>query len=100
MATQLQRVGVTADLRVHVPRNDRGTLADGTHDAVSRVPGVDAVHAVEMVGVHPDLNTVSTDVRVELTLAVDAADERRVAAALRDGTGVQRVDVRDVGPPD
>lgn len=101
MAIQLPRVGVTADLHVHVPRNDRGTLVDGARAVVARIEHVDRVDDVQVTSVRPDLNTVYTDARVELTLAADTGnDPVAVADALRDGVGVQRVDVRDVGPPD
>ncbi len=107
MAIQMPRVGVTADLRVQVPRNDQGTLVDGAQSVVERVDAVDAVEDLGVTAVRPDLNTVHTDVRVDLTLAADRdadteIDADHVAETLREGFGVQRVDVRDVrdvGPP-
>lgn len=104
MAIQMPRVGVTADLRVRVPRNDQGTLVDGARTVLERVDTVVAVDDLGVTSVRPDLNTVHTDVRVDLTLVADGEldaepDADHVAEALREGFGVQRVDVHDVGPP-
>lgn len=95
MAVQQQRVGVDADLTVHVPRNDQGTLEEGVEQRVRRVDGVDRLERVELTGVRPRLNDMAVGVRVEVVLAGDAVDPPEVEAMLEDGFGVT---VEEVAP--
>jgi len=88
MAVQQRSVGVDADLTVHVPRNDQGTLEEGVEQRVRRVDGVDRLERVELTGVRPRLNDMAVGVRVEVVLAADAADPPDVEAVLEDGFGV------------
>ncbi|MFW5896098.1 MAG: hypothetical protein ACOCUA_01800 [archaeon] len=88
MAVQQQRVGVDADLTVHVPRNDHGTLEEGVEERVRRVDGVERLERVELTAVRPRLNDMAVGVRVEVVLATDDADPPDVAAVLDEGFGV------------
>ena len=85
---QQQRVGVDADLTVHVPRNDHGTLEESVEHRVSRVDGVDRLEQVELTAVRPRLNDMAVGVRVEVVLATDAGDPPDVEAVLEEGFGV------------
>ena len=85
---QQQRVGVDADLTVHVPRNDRGTLEEGVEQRVRRVDGVDRLERVELTAVRPRLNDMAVGVRVEVVLATDTGDPPDVEALLEEGFGV------------
>jgi len=88
MPVQQQGVGVDADLTVHVPRNDHGTLEEGVEERVRRVDGVDRLEHVELTGVRPRLNDMAVGVRAEVVLATDTEDPPDVEALLEDGFGV------------
>lgn len=88
MSVQLRSVGATADLTVDVPRDAAGNLEAGVTTVLRRADAVETVDAVDITDLTPRLNDLRADVTVEVTLAVERAEETAVRAALADAFGV------------
>jgi hypothetical protein len=82
------KIDATADLEVHVPRGDDGTLQDGIADVLDRNTAVARTEVVDISGVTPTLNDLRVDAEVRLSVRLDDAveDER---AAVRDAVADQ-----------
>ena len=87
-------IDATADLEVHVPRGDDGTLQDGIAAVLGRSAAVDRTEVVDISGVTPTLNDLRVDASVRLHVRVDDSveDERAaVRETVADQFGVRAV---------
>ncbi|NEU58047.1 hypothetical protein [Halorussus sp. MSC15.2] len=87
-------IDATADLEIHVPRGDDGTLQDGIVTVLGRSAAVDHTEVVDISGVTPTLNDLRVDASVRLHLRLDDSveDERAaVRETVADQFGVRTV---------
>jgi len=86
-------IDATADLELHVPRGDDGTLQEGIAAVLSRSAAVDRTEVVTISGVTPTLNDLRVDASVRLRVRADGADDARTAVrdAVTDQFGVREV---------
>jgi len=93
------RLAADAQLTVRVSRAAPGDLAAGVRRRLERLGAVEAVEAIELRGIEPDLNDLAVDVEARLRLA-DGESEPAVADRLAEGFGVDVEDVRLPDPSD
>jgi len=86
-------IDATADLELHVPRGDDGTLQEGIAAVLGRSAAVDRTEVVTISGVTPTLNDLRVDASVRLRVRADDGEDARAAVrdAVTDQFGVREV---------
>jgi len=86
-------IDATADLELHVPRGDDGTLQEGIAAVLGRSAAVDRTEVVTISGVTPTLNDLRVDASVRLRVRAEDGEDARTAVrdAVTDQFGVREV---------
>lgn len=92
MSVQRERHDARAQIHLRVPRGAAGDVTGGVREVLENVAAVAAAAVASIDDVTPAAADLYVDVTADLDLAVPGEDTDAVAAALRDGFGIERVD--------